>query len=113
SPFLDIPLQPSDQTLIGIGMHKDLDVELFPELGMAQDQDALHDHHLAWQGEDCLWQTGLLYKGIDWCLYASSLPEFLEVFDQEVEINGTGVVEIDLGPFGPVHMGQIVVIGVL
>ena len=105
-PLFDVPEDPPQDAGICIGIHKDLNVHLFPKLRVLEDQDPLGNDHLG--GADLHRFIGAVVDGIIVDGAANRLPglEAPQVLHHHRRVKGIGVVVIQLGPF---LIGELVV----
>lgn len=72
-----VALESSDEALVRIGVHVNLNVEKVAQFGIGQDQDTFDDHHFARMGQDRIVGAVVRYERIDGLL---DVPARLEFF---------------------------------
>ena len=98
APLLHVPQAAAEDADVGIGFHEDLDVEHLPQGGILENQDPLHDDDLGGINGHGLVRAVVVLVGVDRALYGMTGLQLPQVFDQQLRVEGTGVVIVDLGP---------------
>ena len=96
-PLLHVPQGSAENADVGICFHENLDVEHISERGILKDQDPLHNNDLGGEDLPCFGGAVMLHIGVDGTLDGAARFQFLQVFDQQIRIECSGVVVIDFG----------------
>ena len=110
--LLHVPQAAAEDALVRIRLHEDLDIEHIPQGGILKDQDALH--HDDPGGEDLHRPVGavVVRVGVDRALDGPARLQLLQVPDQQIGVEGVGVVVVDSGPLleGPALLTLVVAV---
>lgn len=112
APLLGVPQHPSEDSLVRIRIHEDLDVHQVPEALVVKGQDPLQEDDPL--GLDPYRGLGPVVIGIVIGRGDDGFPrlQLLKVLEQQVRIEGVGMIVVELFPLlkGHVVVGLVVVV---
>ena len=112
SAICRVALDVADQSLVGVGIDKDLEVHHVPELLVEEHHDTLDDDDRLRFDMDGLWQSVAQNIGVGRLLDGLALSQVVHLLDQQPPVEGVGVVEVD-GLAGLVgHSRRIIIVRV-
>ena len=92
----DVAADDTHQALVTVGVDKHLDVHALAQFLVDQHHDALNDDDLGGMHIDDLLRTGAGDIGIDGHGDGLAVFEAVEMVDEQVPLDGIGMVEVDL-----------------
>ena len=93
--LLDIAQDAANDAHIGVGVHKNLDVEQAQDLGILEDEDALDQQHLSGRDRDRLGRAVVYRKIVDGRLHRPARLKLTDMLHKQVGIERIGVVVIE------------------
>ena len=113
SAFIDVSQQTADKADVRGRVHIELDVHHIPQTLVRKDQDALHQDHGAGQHAAHLLAADVPRKVVDGRVHRLTLHQQIDVFDEQVVVEGVGMVVVQVDSFFPGQMRGVFVIGVV
>ncbi len=97
-PLLHVPEDTTQDAGVGVGVHEYLDVHLFPQPRVLEDEDAFGDDHLG--GADLHRVVGAVVDGVivDGAAHRLPCPQPPQVLHHHGGVKGVGMVVVQLGP---------------
>ena len=95
-PFFDIPFYPAQDPLVGICVHKDLEIHEFQQRRLRKDHDPLQDDDRIRRHQDRPVRPVMDGIIIDRYAYASARLEFADVLTQQFRVEGVRMVILAL-----------------
>lgn len=111
--FGDVAMQAADEAQVGVGVYEDFDVKQLAEADFAEDEDAFDDDDPVGLNGDGAGRAGVGGEVVNGEFDGVSLAELLDMVDQQVGVEGVGVVEVDFRPLLGVQVAEVFVIGVV
>ena len=96
STLCNVAADDTNQALVAIGINKHLDVHALAQLLVDQHHDAFHDDDLGRMHIDNLLRAGAGHIGVDGHWDGLTFLETIKMVDEQVPLDGIGVVEVDL-----------------
>ena len=101
------------ETVVGIGIHENLQVHLLAHLGLAERHDTLYHDYFAGLNMDSLLGTGAGDVRIDGLLDRLAFFEHSDMLGEQRPVEGIGMVEIDVLTLLDRHITAVFVVRIL
>lgn len=111
--FGDVTVQTADETEVGVGVDEDFYVKQFAETHFAKDEDAFDDDDPVGLNGDGAGGAGVGGEVVNGKFDGVPFAKLLNVINEQVRVEGIGMVEVNFRPLLGMQVAEVFVVGVV